>query len=394
MSSPPPIDIGELLTPIAGTNPCGESLFYTDTYDAIREARRADDATLGQGDWKRELKVANWREVRKLSRDALATKSKDLQLAAWLTEALIKQEGFAGALWGFRLLNGLVDRFWDLLYPLPEDDDLEFRAQVLESFNNGISAALSELKLTGSGEGKEYSLNEWRESRQVEEKGLKSPQDRDALVNEGKITGEQWDKAVAATRRAFYETLLTDIKADIEEYDKLAFIVDQKFGRQAPSLRDLKRTLEECQSVVEIIVNKKRELEPDATPVETEPVNSVANEPRAEQSDFGANGSATDNGSVIVDGSDICSPTTPVHSATVISIEPQDRADALIRLERIAEFFRRTEPHSPVAYLVQRAVRWGQMPLEEWLNEMISDQSVLSHIRETLGIRNPEQNGS
>ena len=63
------------------------------------------------------------------------------------------------------------------------------------------------------------------------------------------------------------------------------------------------------------------------------------------------------------------------------------RADAIKQLQRVAEFFRRTEPHSPVPYLVQRAVRWQEMPLEEWLQELIKDTSVLSAVKETLGLR-------
>ncbi|HJU11849.1 MAG TPA: type VI secretion system protein TssA, partial [Candidatus Binataceae bacterium] len=185
MSSPPTVEITELLTPIPGDNPSGEPLLYTATYDAIREARRSDDPNLGQGEWKHELKVANWREVKKLAIDALGTKSKDLQLAVWLAEALVKQNGFAGARDGFRLLGGLIEQFWPSLYPLSEDDDLEFRAQVVESLNKSLPPALSELKLTDSGADRDYSLNEWRESRQVEEKGRRSPEERDALIKEG-----------------------------------------------------------------------------------------------------------------------------------------------------------------------------------------------------------------
>jgi type VI secretion system protein ImpA len=74
------------------------------------------------------------------------------------------------------------------------------------------------------------------------------------------------------------------------------------------------------------------------------------------------------------------------------SLEPQSRADALRRLEALAAYFRRTEPHSPVSYLVQRAVRWGEMPLEAWLQDVINDDTVLSRVRETLGLKDP--NGS
>jgi len=64
----------------------------------------------------------------------------------------------------------------------------------------------------------------------------------------------------------------------------------------------------------------------------------------------------------------------------------QNRRDALKRLNEIAEFFKKSEPHSPVSYLVQRAVKWGEMPLETWLQEVIKDQSVLVQLKETLGV--------
>jgi type VI secretion system protein ImpA len=68
-------------------------------------------------------------------------------------------------------------------------------------------------------------------------------------------------------------------------------------------------------------------------------------------------------------------------------IDPRDRSEALRRLAAVAEFFRKTEPHSPISYLVQRAARWGEMPLEEWLREVIKDDVVLGGVRETLGIK-------
>lgn len=73
-----------------------------------------------------------------------------------------------------------------------------------------------------------------------------------------------------------------------------------------------------------------------------------------------------------------------------VPFAPQDRSDALNRLAAVADFFRQTEPHSPVSYLVQRAVQWGQMPLEDWLRDVISDDAVLTRVRETLGLKDQE----
>jgi type VI secretion system protein ImpA len=63
------------------------------------------------------------------------------------------------------------------------------------------------------------------------------------------------------------------------------------------------------------------------------------------------------------------------------------RQEALRRLSEIAEFFQKTEPHSPVSYLVERAVKWGNMPLEQWLQEVIKDSTTLGQVQETLGVK-------
>src|SRR5262245_59953962 len=127
MSSPQTIDFDILLAPISGDNTAGQYLRYEGTYDTLQEQMREDD-NLEQGDWQRETKAAEWRAVIATATEALATKSKDLQLAAWLTRALVKRHGFAGLRDGFQLLRELQERFWDQLYPELEDGDAEFRA--------------------------------------------------------------------------------------------------------------------------------------------------------------------------------------------------------------------------------------------------------------------------
>jgi type VI secretion system protein ImpA len=64
----------------------------------------------------------------------------------------------------------------------------------------------------------------------------------------------------------------------------------------------------------------------------------------------------------------------------------RSRAQALQQLRDVAAFFRRTEPHSPVAYLAEKAVKWGDMPLHEWLRKVVKDQGSMSHLHELLGI--------
>jgi type VI secretion system protein VasJ len=64
-----------------------------------------------------------------------------------------------------------------------------------------------------------------------------------------------------------------------------------------------------------------------------------------------------------------------------------NRKVAFERLKEVADYLRRTEPHSPVAYLVQRAIKWGDMPLESVIAELVKNSDVRKQIMETLGVK-------
>jgi type VI secretion system protein ImpA len=128
-------------------------------------------------------------------------------------------------------------------------------------------------------------------------------------------------------------------------------------------LSELKKTIDDIRSLAEKLVKEKRILEPDAV--------------NAEETASGEAQAGLATGAVVYGKS-----TGPIKS----------RQEALKRLAEIADYFHKTEPHSPVAYLVQRAIKWGEMPLEVWLEDVIKDTGVLSSLRETLGVK-PESEG-
>ena len=106
------IVVEDLLQPISEDKPSGADLRYDPIYDTIKEARRADDE-LNQGAWQTERKVADYPQVISLATKALKTKSKDLQLAAWLTDALLRREAYPGLLAGLQL-GQLIQEIWRL----------------------------------------------------------------------------------------------------------------------------------------------------------------------------------------------------------------------------------------------------------------------------------------
>src|SRR5262245_50344693 len=100
-------DIVRLLSPISVDEPTGEFLRYEGTYDRIAALRKEDDPQLDQGVWQASLKRADWPGVEEICLLTIETRSKDLQIAAWLLEAWIHLHGFAGLRQGLQLVADL-----------------------------------------------------------------------------------------------------------------------------------------------------------------------------------------------------------------------------------------------------------------------------------------------
>lgn len=357
------IDVDVILKPIAGSNPAGKDIRDGKDFDVLKEARRQEEV-LSQGDWKRDAKVADWPKAIQVATKILTEQSKDLQVAVWLVEALMKRHGFGGLRDGLKILRGLHTNFWEGLYPAIEDGDLEFRSGKLDALNKLLPFAVNNASLVRASDGTFYTYAHWKESQEVENLRRAAASDSEKrrqledAVQEGKLEGDKFDKAIAATPLTHCSALLEQLSECWEAYEQLDQVLDEKYGEAAPSLRAVKDAVGECRSLMNSVVKKKGGVGLD-----------VMETPEAGAEQAGAAG-ATATAGTFSGG-----------------IEPRDRTEALRRLAAVAEFFRKTEPHSPISYLVQRAARWGEMPLEAWLREVIKDDSVLGGVRETLGIK-------
>lgn len=362
---PPTIDFDVLLKPISDEHPSGESTRYSGLYDEIREARRADDASLSQGKWQTDLKTADFRKVIELSTSAFATQTKDLQIGVWFCEALTSQFGFAGFRDGLQLLRRFEEEFWDTLHPEIDEGDMEGRANAIDWMNGEISILLKRIPLT-AGEG--FSYLHWEESTRFD-----IPEDIEALPyedqerfkalraqaeTENRKTGDQWRKAKAVTNRAFCETLSLTLEECFTELSNLDRVNEEKFDRnQVPGVNDLKKVLIDITAVTSKLLEEKREEEPDPEDFEEEVTEEIG-----------------EDGEVVV-------KKGPAVATGAI----QSRQDALKRLADVADYFRKNEPNSPVSSLISRAVKWGNMPFDVLVQDIIKDENVLFQIRQTLG---------
>ena len=257
-----------LLNPIPGENPSGEDLRYAPIYDQIKEARREEEE-IAQGDWVHDVKKADYPLVVKLATEVIATQSKDLQIAAWLTDALIRTEGFAGLKQGLQLLYDLTTTFWDTVYPQLEDGDAELRASPLQWVGTSIGFPLRSVALDRAGHG----WVDYTESRKIPTEEQADTDEkvtaRRKALSDGKLAPEVFDKSFGETPKADYkaaEAALDESAKIVETFDSLC---RDKFGDAAPGFTDLKRTLQEVRHTVHLLLQKKRETDPD--PVEAQP---------------------------------------------------------------------------------------------------------------------------
>ena len=379
------IEIDGFLEPVAGADPCGENLYYSPVFDKIREARRQDDAG-PMGQWERELKASDFRTVIKLAEETLRTKTKDLWLAAWLTEAWINRDRIPGLLAGLKLITALMTTFWEGLHPDVEDADLGLRATPLEWLGSrsipirdasgdimkiyGTSTALDgagRLCITTSAATapspilllKAIPLTEsgvtWLVYKDARAMGYEDAvrgndartKARAAAIKEGKLSPEEFDKQFAATPKAFYRQLESDCGDAAAVLADLNRFCDERFGDDSPNFSPLRSALEDIATDVHSLLHKKLETDPD--PVEAPPA-SPDSQPA---------GGADDPVSISLTQAAALSPLPDFANFSAGPIATG--AEAAMYVLAAAQFLRRETPSSPVSYLIVRALRWGEL---------------------------------
>ena len=326
------LDIEALMAPIAPENPCGADLAFSAEVDEIARARLADDPSLEQGAWVTALKEADWKLVGKRCSGLLQTRSKDLQLAVWLAEANARTGGMRGLAEGLGLVAALCDRYWDGLHPQADEDGYERRIGNLAWLASRIAPLVKAVPLV--------------------EAGAVTLQARDVARVKGPEAVAELDAMRLRAKPAFVQALQADSEACLAALQELERVVDDKLGADGPGY-SLGRAA--VRDVLDLIT-------PAAAP--------------------GAVQALADSGVATGAGTALLLPLR-------IDGQLTHRDQALAQLRQVAEFFRRTEPHSPVAYLADKAARWGEQPLHAWLRSVIKDDASLARLEDLLGIEHP-----
>ena len=319
--------LDRLLSPVVGETPAGRDLRYDPRYAAIKEARR-EDPDLPPGELDGPRKLADWPQTVALVTVLLETETKDLQLAAWLTEALLRRDGASGLSTGLGLLEGLLRQYWDTVFPLIEDDDIEQRSGPLEWVGSRLDLAVRQSMIASGGiTALDFIVSRGIPAENDAESNNEKRAARAEAIEAGKRTPEAVDAAVDGASKGFYKALLADLSASLDAVSSLEKASDERFGRDAPGFSTLRKAIDEVRQLVSGILARKLELDPD-------PVDEVS-----------ADGGVVDD--TAGDGT--------------ISSDVTSARDAATRIAAAARFLRKEDPTNPAPYLLLRGYRWGEL---------------------------------
>lgn len=365
---PDGIDMEALLAPIEGEAPAGidlradfspQSLYFRmrDARSEARAAERSADANPGED----AVPPPQWRAVRDLAISALTGKTKDLEISAWLTEALVRSDGLWGLAAGAHLIAGLAETLWDNnLYPMPDEDGIETRVAPVSGLNGEggggtLVQPLRKLPMFARPDGN--TMFYWQYEQAEELKKITDPTRIKQRLAAGAMPLEQVETEARAAGQAHFAGLRRAARAAAAEWERMGRVLDEKAGAAGPPT-----------SQVRELVQALLDLTQRYAPPEAE--EATADEPASE-------GVAGEAGGVAAAGGLSMRPA----QATV------SREDMLKELARISEFFRKTEPQSPLAYTLEEAIRRGRLSWPDLLAELVSDIAVRDSILTRLGIR-------
>lgn len=359
-----PIELEALLAPLpTGEGGAGENLREdyspSSPYQRLRDARAAARAEERARDSEGDAETTpaeGWRDVLRIGQQVLAEKSKDFEIAAWLTEGLVRHHGLAGLGAGAKLLTSLCRDFWDQGFPAPEGEGLEDRGAAIGGLagagtDGTVMQPLRRLPIFHRADGTGLGLYQWDQAEETE-----------AIVNEERKQARR-DAGVAELATLVAEARLDrnflvgvgrGATAALAAWRAMETVLEERFGSDMPATRNVSQVLERIIEVVKRLGGGEEEAGTAAEPAAGEAAPGAA----APAAGGGGGGGAL-----------------------------RTREDALRELGRVAEYFRRTEPHSPLAYTLEEAVRRGRMTLPELLAEILPDDETRHAMLSRLGIK-------
>ena len=369
-------NIDTLIAPIDGSHHgVGEDLIFDPRIDAIVAARQEDDPLLAQGNWVTELKVADWDFVKNQCAELLSHTSKDMKLALWYVDALSHTDHLAGISQGLSLLQTLNDDYWLTMYPPldGEEESMDIRAGLLSWFVKALTDDIKQLSLADT-KVESYNYNYYLTARDHDKQRQQNPDSETS----NQLTLSDYNHAIKNSNETWQKALMSNLNKVTEQWQALTDQLNDLMGMDAPVFAP----------VTDLLIALKQHLHP-LLPEYADTTNSISQEGVADTVN-----STDDHESTKSNGNKSLASTKIV---TLTDFNPSNRdhqsnrRQALKLLAQIQEYFATNEPHSPVTFLLGRAIDWADMPLDQWLAHIIKNEDQLSMISDMVGIQPKRQ---
>lgn len=360
------LELNRLLHPISDHAQCGEDYSFSNEFHAIKKAKTQDDPLLDQGDWIAEPKQADWSFVAAKSTELLSEKTKDIRLLTWLTEAWAHLYGLEGIAKGLELSCRMLEQYWLNIYPEIEEGDLDQRLGLLQGFTHQLPNLIRQVPLLNIQP--YYSLFDYDKFLYQQNNRRKNHEGSDA--GEGSLDMEQFEQALFNTSKSFQYQNYQAFHQILQHWQVIKQVLDALMQLDAPSFAHIDSEFENIQKTL------KKIYKADAFGTSTQAEGAeAALTPAAQNSPLMAHTTA---------------PIMNTQSQQSFQPEPQshlqNREQAMQVLQDIADYFQANEPHSPVSYMLQKTIKWNQMPLHEWLGHVIKNENPLESVQELLGV--------
>jgi type VI secretion system protein ImpA len=358
-------DIEAILAPLAGDQPTGVDLrqdfsptsIYFRLRDARAQARDAERQADSQGG--EEVQPALWRPVVTMAIGALKANSKDLEVATWLTEALVRIAGLRGLSGGATIIAGLVERHWDGLFPVLDEGGVESRVAAVaglsgQGADGTLMQPLRKVALFQRPDGSPFSL--WQYQAAVELSGITDQARREQRIASGVVPFEEVEKEARLAGAVHWSAQREVIAQALASWKGMERAFDEKAGQASPAANRVRELLE-------FVSETCRRFAPPG-PAE---------------------------GGAQADGASMTTSETAGDSAAAVATSGaiSGREQALRQLMEIAAWFKRNEPSSPIGFTLDEAVRRARLGWPDLVRELVADETARHSLLSSAGIKPP-----
>lgn len=369
---PPVLDFEALLTPIPGPDPAGAPVSFAIRKELEEARREILPESYSPDDPQRPAEPIrpDWPKIIRVASETLARKSKDLLVAARLVEALTRVHRFVGLRDGLILMRRMIEEAWDRILPKidEEDKDPEVRSApflwIAETEKGArFPSSLRALEIVGGGDTPRYNWLIYKALQGVLSQG-------------GPTADRAKSKFESAINATDVQTLVGDVlslKQSQAELNAIDDLLTERMGNVAPSLAELRQVIDDLALLSEQLLQKKGPGIIDFTSPEPP-------EPTLTPEEFKT---APDDSAYVA----VTSGGNPLPMPLVTADRLATRDLIYRRLSEAAAALKQLEPHSPIPYLLERAIELGNMSFPQLMRELIRDAQVLGSMHRELGIK-------